>query len=182
MLKLYTQSRGNFLIDNSRVVCYPLTKRVAVVPSSEGPSPVLAKLNTFALVGIDAVLVEAEVDNSPANMPKTVLVGLPEMAVREASTASNRTVQPRLRHSRWPHGHQFGARGFAQGRRSFRPADCTRHAGGHPADSSGTNAGLCNGRRVGPRRSGAAGERLPTMAMAAREKGFKRLLVPIENA
>lgn len=44
----------------------------------------LAKLNTFALVGIDAVLVEAEVDNSPANMPKTVLVGLPEMAVRES--------------------------------------------------------------------------------------------------
>jgi magnesium chelatase family protein len=46
--------------------------------------PGLAKLNTFALVGIDAVLVEAEVDNSFANMPKTVLVGLPEMAMRES--------------------------------------------------------------------------------------------------
>ena len=42
----------------------------------------LAKLNTFALVGIDAVLVEAEVDTSFAQLPKTVLVGLPEMAVR----------------------------------------------------------------------------------------------------
>src|ERR1700677_3027020 len=44
----------------------------------------LAKLNTFAIVGIDAVPVEVEVDNSYAQMPKTVLVGLPEMAVRES--------------------------------------------------------------------------------------------------
>ena len=44
----------------------------------------LAKLNTFALVGIDAVPVEVEVDTSPAQMPKTVIVGLPEMAVRES--------------------------------------------------------------------------------------------------
>ena len=43
----------------------------------------LAKLNTFALVGIDAVPVEAEVDTS-AGLPKTVLVGLPEAAVRES--------------------------------------------------------------------------------------------------
>jgi magnesium chelatase family protein len=43
----------------------------------------LAKLNTFALVGIDAVPVEVEVDAS-AGLPKTVLVGLPEMAVRES--------------------------------------------------------------------------------------------------
>src|SRR5919205_40841 len=43
----------------------------------------LAKLNTFALVGIDAVPVEVEVDAS-AGLPKTVLVGLPELAVRES--------------------------------------------------------------------------------------------------
>jgi magnesium chelatase family protein len=43
----------------------------------------LAKLNTFALVGIDAIPVETEVDIS-AGLPKTVLVGLPEMAVRES--------------------------------------------------------------------------------------------------
>jgi magnesium chelatase family protein len=43
----------------------------------------LAKLNTFALVGIDAVAVEVEVDAS-AGLPKTVLVGLPEMAVKES--------------------------------------------------------------------------------------------------
>ncbi len=43
----------------------------------------LAKLSTFALVGIDAVPVEVEVDAS-AGLPKTVLVGLPEAAVRES--------------------------------------------------------------------------------------------------
>ena len=43
----------------------------------------LAKLNTFALVGIDAVPVEVEVDTAPG-LPKTVLVGLPELAVKES--------------------------------------------------------------------------------------------------
>src|SRR5436189_89586 len=43
----------------------------------------LAKLNTFALVGIDALAVEAEVDTAPG-LPKTVLVGLPEMSVKES--------------------------------------------------------------------------------------------------
>lgn len=43
----------------------------------------LAKLNTFTLVGIDALPVEVEVDVA-AGLPKTVLVGLPEMAVKES--------------------------------------------------------------------------------------------------
>src|SRR6201988_4076093 len=43
----------------------------------------LAKLSTFALGGIDAVPVEVEVDAS-AGLPKTVLVGLPELAVKES--------------------------------------------------------------------------------------------------
>src|SRR5438874_6145683 len=43
----------------------------------------LAKLNSFALVGIDALPIEVEVDTS-AGLPKTILVGLPELAVRES--------------------------------------------------------------------------------------------------
>lgn len=43
----------------------------------------LAKLNTFALVGIDALPVEVEVD-AAAGLPKTVLVGMPELAVKES--------------------------------------------------------------------------------------------------
>jgi magnesium chelatase family protein len=43
----------------------------------------LAKLNSFALVGIDAVPVEVEVDVA-AGLPKTVLVGMPDLAVKES--------------------------------------------------------------------------------------------------
>ena len=45
----------------------------------------LAKLKTFSLVGIDAIPVEVEVDVSPAGLPKVVLVGLPEQAVKEST-------------------------------------------------------------------------------------------------
>lgn len=44
----------------------------------------LAQLRTFALLGIDAVPVDVEVDTSPAQQPRTVIVGLPEAAVRES--------------------------------------------------------------------------------------------------
>lgn len=44
----------------------------------------LAQLRSFALVGIDAVPVDVEVDTAQAQQPKTVLVGLPELAVRES--------------------------------------------------------------------------------------------------
>ena len=44
----------------------------------------LAKLHTLSLLGIDAESVEVEVDVSPGALPKTVLVGLPEAAVRES--------------------------------------------------------------------------------------------------
>ncbi len=43
----------------------------------------LAKLRTLTLVGIDAVPVEVEVDVSDGALPKTVIVGLPEAAVKE---------------------------------------------------------------------------------------------------
>ena len=45
----------------------------------------LAKLQTYSLLGLDALRVEAEVDVSPKSLPKTVLVGLPEAAVREST-------------------------------------------------------------------------------------------------
>jgi magnesium chelatase family protein len=47
----------------------------------------LAKLNTFALVGIDAAPVEVEVDAS-TGLPKTVLVSLPEPSVRHIDARS----------------------------------------------------------------------------------------------
>jgi magnesium chelatase family protein len=43
----------------------------------------LAKLRSYALLGIDALPVEVEVDSNPGEH-KIILVGLPEMAVRES--------------------------------------------------------------------------------------------------
>ncbi|MCG8451104.1 MAG: YifB family Mg chelatase-like AAA ATPase [Pirellulales bacterium] len=52
----------------------------------------LAKLHTFSLLGIDALPVEAEVDVSPAAMPKVLLVGLPEAAVKESTHRIERAL------------------------------------------------------------------------------------------
>ncbi len=52
----------------------------------------LAKLRTFSLVGIDALPVEVEVDVSPGAIPKTVLVGLPEAAVKESTHRVERAM------------------------------------------------------------------------------------------
>ncbi len=52
----------------------------------------LAKLKTFSLLGIDALPVEVEVDVSPAGLPKTILVGLPEAAVKESTHRVERAM------------------------------------------------------------------------------------------
>jgi magnesium chelatase family protein len=52
----------------------------------------LAKLLTYSLFGIDARPVEAEVDISPASMPKTILVGLAEAAVKESTHRIERAL------------------------------------------------------------------------------------------
>jgi magnesium chelatase family protein len=45
----------------------------------------LARLQTFSLLGIDAVPVDVEVDVSTGALPSTVLVGLPDPAIREST-------------------------------------------------------------------------------------------------
>jgi len=52
----------------------------------------LAKLHTFSLLGIDALPVEVEVDVSAGALPKTVLVGLPEQAVKESTHRIERAL------------------------------------------------------------------------------------------
>jgi magnesium chelatase family protein len=52
----------------------------------------LSKLCTYALFGIDARPVEAEVDISPAAMPKTILVGMAEAAVKESTHRVERAM------------------------------------------------------------------------------------------
>ena len=52
----------------------------------------LAKLYTFSLLGIEAVPVDVEVDVSAATSPKTILVGLPEAAVKESTHRVERAM------------------------------------------------------------------------------------------
>ena len=53
----------------------------------------LVKLKTFSLMGIDAVPVEVEVDCADIGMPKTILVGLPEAAVKESTYRIERAIE-----------------------------------------------------------------------------------------
>lgn len=52
----------------------------------------LARLKTYTLLGIDAMPVDCEVDISSAAMPKTVLVGLPDTAVKESTHRVERAI------------------------------------------------------------------------------------------
>src|ERR671935_774304 len=142
----------------------------------------LAKLNTFALLGIDAVPVEVEVDAS-AGLPKTVLVGLPEMAVRESIHRIERALA-NLGYDRHPGRTVI----------NLAPADLRKDAGGFDLP-------IALGMLV------ATGQLLPeqmrdcatvgelaldgsvrpvkgalSMAMAAAERRIPRLLVPAASA
>lgn len=52
----------------------------------------LAKLTTYSLLGIDAAPVDVEVDISPGAMPKTILVGLAQDAVKESTHRIERAL------------------------------------------------------------------------------------------
>ncbi len=142
----------------------------------------LAKLNAFALVGIDAVPVEVEVDASPG-LPKTVLVGLPEMAVKESVHRIERAL------ANLGYDRHAGRTVI-----NLAPADLRKDAGGFDLP-------IALGLLV------ATGQLLPeqlrdfatvgelaldgsvrpvkgalSMAMAAAAKGIKKLLTPAANA
>ena len=142
----------------------------------------LAKLNTFALVGIDAVPVEAEVDVS-TGLPKTVLVGMPETG-RPREHPSHRTgaAQSRLPAPSGPRRHQS------------RPADLRKEAGGYDLPIAlgqlvATNQLLPEQLRDFATFGELAldGSLRPikgalAMALAAAERGIPKLLVPAANA
>ena len=71
-----------------------MTSSAKATPNGETPHVMgkLAKLNTFSLLGIEAAAVEVEVDVSPRALPKTILVGLPEAAVRESTHRVERAI------------------------------------------------------------------------------------------
>src|SRR5262249_34588671 len=142
----------------------------------------LAKLNAFALVGIDALPVEVEVDAS-SGLPKTVLVGLPEMAVKESIHRIERALA-NLGYDRHPGRTVI----------NLAPADLRKDAGGFGLPIAlgllvatgqvlpdqlrdfATMGELALDGSVRPIKGALS------MAMAAADKGIKKLLIPCANA
>src|SRR5262245_55772890 len=142
----------------------------------------LAKLNTVGLVGIDAVPVEVEVDVS-GGIAKTVLVGLPEMAVRESIHRIERALV-NLGYDR-PRGRTVI---------NLAPADLKKDAGAFDLPI-GLGCLVATGQLLPEQLSDFAtmgelaldGNIRPikgalSMAMAAKNRGIKRMLVPAPNA
>lgn len=142
----------------------------------------LAKLNAFALLGIDAVPVEVEVDAAPGTA-KVILVGLPELAVRESVHRIERALANLGYHR--PTGRTII---------NLAPADLRKDAGAF--DLPIALGMLVATGQVKPdqlKDCAAVGELaldgmirpvkgVLSIAMAARDRGLKRLLVPRENA
>src|SRR6201997_1291568 len=142
----------------------------------------LAKLNTFALVGIDAMPVEVEVDAS-AGLPKTVLVGLAETAVKESVHRIERALA-NLGYGRHPGRTVI----------NLAPADLPKSAGGFDLPIA-LGLLVATGQLLPEQLQGWAtvgelaldGSVRPikgalSMAMAAAQGGIARLLVPAANA
>jgi magnesium chelatase family protein len=142
----------------------------------------LAKLNTFALVGIDGIPVEVEVDTSPG-LPKTVLVGLPEMAVKESVHRIERALA-NLSYERHPGRTVI----------NLAPADLKKDAGGFDLPIA-LGMLVATGQLLPDHLNGWAtvgelaldGSVRPikgalSLAIAAAERGVDRLLVPVTNA
>lgn len=144
----------------------------------------LAKLQTFSLWGIEAMPVEVEVDISAASLPKTVIVGLPETAVKE----SVHRIERALVNSGYQRPDDRVVINLA-------PADLPKHAasfdlpialgllaasGQLPADALANYAVVGELAMDGATRpiKGA----LQTAMTAAKGRNVKALLVPAENA
>lgn len=142
----------------------------------------LAKLNAFALVGIDAVPVEVEVD-AAAGMTKTVLVGLPELAVRESIHRIERALA-NLGYAR-PTGRTVI---------NLAPADLRKDAGAFDLPIA-LGLLVATGQVKPEQLAGCAAvgelaldgavrpvKGVLSITLAARDRGITRLVVPAANA
>ena len=143
----------------------------------------LAKLATYSLFGIEARAVTAEVDVSVATQPQTIIVGMPEAAVRE----SRHRVERAIVNSGYQTSYDKVVVNLAP---ADFPKDATSFdlpialgllaAGGQlPGDRFGDFAAVGELTLDGSLRpvKGAL-----AMALAARAEGRRGLLVPAENA
>ena len=149
----------------------------------DGASPpaVLANVRTFALEGVDAVAVTVEADVR-RGLPAFAIVGLPDRAVRE----SRERVRAALLNS---------GLDFPQQRITANLAPASLHKAGPGFDLALAVAVMEASGQLPAREHADAvcgelslsGEIRPirgalAMALAAREAGVRRLLVPVENA
>src|SRR3954464_13866509 len=142
----------------------------------------LAKLHTFALAGIDAAPVEVEVDVS-GGTAKTIIVGLPEQAVRESIHRIERALSNL--------GYQ---RPFGRTIINLAPADLPKAAGAFDLPIA-LGLLVATGQLLPEQVEGyvLAGELaldgslrpvkgVLSIAMAAAQHGLARLIVPTANA
>jgi magnesium chelatase family protein len=142
----------------------------------------LAKLRTFALLGIDARAVEVEVDSAPG-MPKIILVGLPELAVRESVHRIERALA-NLGYQR-PTGRVIISLAPADLRKEGGAFDLPIALGILVATGQLRPEQVSDYATVGELGLDASVRPVQgclSMAMAARDLGVKRLLVPAANA
>jgi magnesium chelatase family protein len=142
----------------------------------------LAKLRSFALFGIDALPVEVEVDAAPGTS-KIILVGLPELAVRESVHRIERALANLGYHR--PTGRVII---------NLAPADLRKDAGAFDlpialgmlvATGQVKPDQLADCAAVGELALDGAVRPVKgvlSSAMAARDRGLKRILVPRDNA
>ena len=145
----------------------------------------LFKTQSAAVYGIDANIIEVEVDVSPNRQPEDNFqtVGLPDAAVRESRQRIRAALQQlRLRSSAHHDHYQSGPGRYQEGRLWLRSAD----GHGHPwrlwrADQEGTDR-ICDGRRTFAGWRPARCARSLPIAVAARAKKIPNLIVPEVNA
>lgn len=143
----------------------------------------LAKLKTYSLLGIEAVPVIAEVDVSAGAIPKTILVGLPEAAVRE----STHRIERAMVNSGFVRPHDRVVINLApaelpkQASSFDLPIALGVLAGSGQLDSDRLNEFAVVGELALDGSMRAVKGAL-SMAMAARRQGVRGILVPAENA
>ena len=142
----------------------------------------LAKLRSFAILGIDALPVDVEVDSATGNA-KVILVGLPEMAVRESVHRVERALA-NLGYAR-PTGRVIISLAPADLRKEGGAFDlpialgilvATQQLNPSQVEQFGTVGELALDGTVRPIKGALS------IAIAARDLGIKKLLVPRENA
>jgi magnesium chelatase family protein len=144
----------------------------------------LAKVNACAVIGLEGVIVDVEVDLTPGFTPPITIVGLPDVSVQE----SKERVQSAIRNS--------GAE-FPRGKRirvNLAPATVRKEGSAYDLPIA-LGVLVANGQIPAPALEGSLvmGELsldgsvrhirgvLP-MAAVARREGFKRVFVPAEDA